>query len=107
LNREAVEARARRLGPTHPDTLRSMINLGIVCRHAGKLEEAERVLQSTLEQARILYASKHPAGKEAVSRAMLSLINVYEASSKAEEVAEWQQKLEDFNAAAKGEIRAP
>merc|ERR1712091_441016 len=50
-----LEAKRRRLGPEHVDTLMVQMNLGIVLRERGDYEKAESILDENVEvKARVL-----------------------------------------------------
>jgi non-specific serine/threonine protein kinase/serine/threonine-protein kinase len=60
LYRQTLEIRRRTLGPDHPDTLASMMNLGNILNQQGQYAEAESVCRETLDiQSRVL-GPEHP-----------------------------------------------
>ena len=56
----AVEIRRGVLGPNHPDTLKSMSNLGWVLQHEGHYTEAEKLQRETLVSERRVLAPDDP-----------------------------------------------
>lgn len=52
LQAEELELRRKQMGELHPETIKSMRELGDILHHAGELEEAERVFLNALELAR-------------------------------------------------------
>jgi len=57
---ETLDIRRRVLGPEHPDTLKSMSNLGEVLIRQGRYAEAARLLGETLDIKRRVLGSEHP-----------------------------------------------
>jgi len=60
LYREALEAFRRTLGDSHPDTLSSINNLGLLLKGQGKLSEAESLFRVALEGRRGTLGDTHP-----------------------------------------------
>jgi serine/threonine protein kinase/Tfp pilus assembly protein PilF len=56
----AVDIRRRVLGPVHPDTLKSMNNLGVVLTLEGHYAEAENLLRETLDVDRRVMGLEQP-----------------------------------------------
>jgi tetratricopeptide (TPR) repeat protein len=50
-----------KLGPDHPDTLRTLANLGINYRDAGRLDEGIRRMEQALDRARARYGGLPPS----------------------------------------------
>ena len=50
--RGLVDVFARRVGPSHPDTLVELASLGVLADRAGRTEEAGRILEEALERLR-------------------------------------------------------
>ncbi len=57
---EALSIRINRLGPGHPDTLDTSLQLTALLVEQGKFEEAEMLGQSSLESARQHLGDRHP-----------------------------------------------
>ncbi len=57
---EALEIRTSVLGEEHPDTLKSMNDLGLVLRKQGSFAEAERLYRKALEAQRTTIGEEHP-----------------------------------------------
>jgi hypothetical protein len=51
--------RARRLGPTHPDTLTSRMGLALAHAAAGDVSSAHRLLAAALSDAEEAYGRRH------------------------------------------------
>ena len=60
LYRKVLESRERLLGPTHPDTLHSVRNLGNLLKQKGDLTEAEALHRKVLEAREKLLGPEHP-----------------------------------------------
>ena len=60
LEREAVEIRKRVLGPDHPDTLKSQVNLAILLARTGKFPEAEALDRQTMDASRRVLGPDDP-----------------------------------------------
>jgi tetratricopeptide (TPR) repeat protein len=58
--RETLDIRRRVLGPEHPDTLRSMHNLGDILYEEGRYAEAEKLLRETLNISRRVLGPEYP-----------------------------------------------
>jgi len=58
---ETLDIRRRVLGPEHPDTLKSMSNLGEVLIRQGQYAEAARLLGETLDIKRRVLGPDHPS----------------------------------------------
>jgi tetratricopeptide (TPR) repeat protein len=58
--REALELRRRTLGDDHPDTLKSIHDLGMQVAHHGTLPEAESYFREALEGSRRVLGNDHP-----------------------------------------------
>ncbi len=56
----ALEIRERKLGEEHPDTLRSLNNLGVVLRVLKRYDEAEPIYIKTLELRKLILGAEHP-----------------------------------------------
>jgi tetratricopeptide (TPR) repeat protein len=61
LYREALEARRRTLGDTHPSTLASISNMAVLLQDQGKLSEAEPLYREALEASRRTLGDTHCA----------------------------------------------
>lgn len=59
LAEESFEVNLDTLGPDHPDTLRSMVNMGLVRSRAGDLESAEEWIGRALEGFRRSLGPEH------------------------------------------------
>ncbi len=59
LQREALAIRVRELGPSHPDTIISRINMGHLLLEMGEHAEAEAMLRATLLDARRALGNGH------------------------------------------------
>ena len=60
LFREALEARRRTLGDSHPDTLNSIDNLASLLRDQGKLNEAEPLYREAVGGAKKTFGDGNP-----------------------------------------------
>jgi non-specific serine/threonine protein kinase/serine/threonine-protein kinase len=60
LLEKSLELRRRALGPQHPDTLRTMNELGHILRLEGRLTESEKLLRETLESERRVLGPENP-----------------------------------------------
>ena len=60
LHRQVLEIRIRILGPEHPQTLQSMMNLASVLMKENKDTEAEKVLRQALEKERRVLGAQDP-----------------------------------------------
>ena len=49
LYRQAHELRLRQLGPEHPDTIESLVRLGVLLRTHGRAQDAETLLREALD----------------------------------------------------------
>jgi len=58
--REALEMKRRTLGNTHPDTLLSINNLGMLLGDQGKLSEAEPLSREAVSGAKKTLGDAHP-----------------------------------------------
>ncbi|GAA5137360.1 hypothetical protein GCM10023320_69900 [Pseudonocardia adelaidensis] len=61
MNRVLVEARSRRLGDDHPDTLVSRHNYAVVLNSLGHVTEAETLLARVLDDYRRVHGPRHAA----------------------------------------------
>jgi serine/threonine protein kinase len=59
LQRQSMEIRRRVLGPEHPDTLASMVSLGVVLSDEGHSAEAEKVYRDALDIQRRVLGPQH------------------------------------------------
>jgi tetratricopeptide (TPR) repeat protein len=57
--RKSLELRARLLGDTHPDTIRSLTTVGSTYLELGKFDDAERTLTDTLARAVLGHGEDH------------------------------------------------
>ena len=55
------------LGPQHPDTLRSINQLGLLLQDQGKLDEAETLALEYEHGIRCLFGTKHPDNVVAIT----------------------------------------
>ena len=83
LHESALAIRRRALGSEHPDTLRSMDNLGMVLLLRGKLAEAEQQLGEALRGRRQVLGDEHPDTLASVA-AMASLLMMQSRLEEAE-----------------------
>src|SRR5262249_6434233 len=60
LHRETLERRRSRLGPDHPDTLRSMNNVAVACTALGRHAEARKLHEETLALRTAQLHAQHP-----------------------------------------------
>jgi tetratricopeptide (TPR) repeat protein len=58
--RAAAAMRRELAGADDPETLASLNNLGVVLRHLGRLDEAERVYREVLESRQLVLGETHP-----------------------------------------------
>ena len=59
LFQRALEGREATLGPKHPDTLISVVNLAALLKDEGNLDEAERLYRRALEGREVTLGPKH------------------------------------------------
>jgi Tfp pilus assembly protein PilF len=60
LHKETLKLRAAKLGPEHPNTLRSQNLLAVAYQAQGNLVEAESVYRAALQAARRALGAQHP-----------------------------------------------
>jgi tetratricopeptide (TPR) repeat protein len=60
LQREVLEGLRKTLGPNHPNTIASHLNLGVVLRAQGKFGEAEALIVAARTAARRAFSAGHP-----------------------------------------------
>jgi hypothetical protein len=60
MYRETLAVLQRVLGPEHPDTLNTAINLAIALESQGKYGEAETMLRETIAVQERVLESEHP-----------------------------------------------
>lgn len=81
LLREALASRERRLGPTHPELIDNVTQLGVTLRSADDLEEAIAVIRRGLELSQLNYGDAHPRTAVAWSRLGDALIDAGEVEA--------------------------
>ena len=84
-----MEARRRKLGDDHPETLETMIDLAVLYKEQGRYEEAEPLLLAAVEGRHLKLGEKHPHTLESLN----NLIDLYEAWNKPEKAEQWRAKL--------------
>src|SRR5262249_475633 len=60
LLKASVEVRAAELGPDHPETIISMLNLAVCYQTAGKLDRALPLCEKVLELCKARFGPEHP-----------------------------------------------
>lgn len=63
----AMMIRRRELGDDHPDTLRSIINMGYLLRRQGRLDDAEPYYREALDGFRLALGDDHPETMSAIN----------------------------------------
>jgi tetratricopeptide (TPR) repeat protein len=67
LLQRALESYEAKLGKSHPDTLQSVNNLGLLLKAQGKLNEAEPLLRRAVEGREATLGERHPDTLASVS----------------------------------------
>jgi len=75
LQERVLEIRRRELGPTHPDTLASIADMGLLLWNQGKLGESEKYLREALEQRRRVLGPEHADTASSISDLGVLLIS--------------------------------
>ena len=78
------------LGPEHPDTLTSMVNLAATFSNQGKYEEAEELELKVLGVHKKLLGPEHPHTLDS----MMNLARTYSAQEKYEEAEKLQMEIQ-------------
>ena len=60
LHKQALAIREKALGKTHPDTISSLHELGVVCLLLGDLDSAQPLLRLAVQQRRAALPKNHP-----------------------------------------------
>ena len=85
------EARERVLGPEHPDTLSSGNNLAAGYRAAGRIDDAIRLYEQTLEVSERVLGPEHP--DTVVSRN--NLATSYRAARRVDDAVRLESRSKD------------
>jgi tetratricopeptide (TPR) repeat protein len=67
LHRESLDLRRRIFGPSHPDVVVSLINLGWSLTRKGDLADALKAYEQAIELTRAVYGPEHPKVASALS----------------------------------------
>ncbi len=86
---EALEGRSAKLGPDHPDTLKSRHELAVLYVKQAQYDRAEPLLLAALEGMRTKLGDKHPH----TVQAWHDLIDLYDDSERPDQADQWRAKL--------------
>jgi hypothetical protein len=107
LYKQTFELRRRVLGREHPTTLESMLSLAYAYSSQKKYREAEVLVLAAYESATRQPTATMLGGRSILHESLSSLVRLYQAQSKPDEAAKWQQKLDEYDQAAAARKSAP